>query len=268
MAFPFEHEVTVAKIAMVPISHLFILPAAFFAYLLGLYDVVIGIMCIYGISQMYHFVEARAFAVEDIYMLWVGDYVCIFLLGLIIEMVIFELKIEQRYYIVLPTVLVTIILGKLFHDTALLFVLLGMYFVEFLLIHKLHMAQKYGVGVLEIHIVNIVVYGFLLLMAADGIFFLYWAGNPGDRYYFWRHVAGWHIPIFSAASFLMGFTYFERRSKSAIKKNDPEAPPAPATQPNVPVNWIVKSGLPDPPATLTNRSYGTYGTYDPDYYGL
>ncbi len=265
MTFPFEHDPSIAKSLFVPISHLFILPAAYFAYKLKLHDIWIVVLCVYTVSQLYHFVEARTFSIEDINTFWVGDYVCIFLLGLVLELVAFKVKTKYRYYIVLPTILVTVILGKLFHDTALLFVLLGVYFFEILMIHKYHMVQKHGVGVLTIHITNIMVYGVLLLMAADAIFFLYWAGNPGDRFYFWRHLAGWHIPIFSAASLFMGFEYLQHISKGAEKKVDPE-PTLPITQPNVYTNVIVRSGLPPPESpTLNNRNYGTY---DPDYFGL
>lgn len=265
MTYPFEHDPSIIKSLFVPISHLFILPAAYFAWKLKLYDVVIGVACVFFVSTTYHFVEARTFSIEDINTFWNGDYICIFLLGLIIELAMFRIKAKYRYYIVLPTVLVSIFLAKLFHDTSLLFVLLGMYFIEFLLIHKLHMAQKYGVGVFEIHIVNLIFYTVLLLIIADSIFFLYWAGNPGDRYYFWRHLAGWHIPIFISFSLLMGFEYLQIHSKAAIKKPKVETT-LPITQPNVPTNLIVRSGLPESP-TLVNRSI-SYPVYEPEYQGL
>lgn len=264
MTYPFEHDVTVAKLIMIPVSHLFILPAAYFAYKLKLYDVVIGVFVVYVMSQIYHFVECRVFGIDDIYTFWIGDYACIFLLGLIVLMVWNELPTDQRYYIVLPTILVWVLLGKLFHDTALLFVLLGAYFVEMLLIHKLYMMQVYGVGIYELHIANFIFYFVLMIIVADGIFFLYFAGNPGDRYYFWYHVAGWHIPIFCSFSLLLGYKYFVHISKGAIKKAESESLPPPNVMYNIPTNLVVRSGLPDATTLVNRKEY----LYPPEYEGL
>lgn len=277
---PFEQEHSIAKLVFIPISHLFILPGAFFAWKLKLYDVFIVILMIFVLSDSYHFIEYGIFDITDIYIFWLGDYAGIFLGLLVMLMVWLSFPIELRYYITLPTIVVTIFIGKLFHDTVVLFVLIAFYAFEMIIIHKLYMMQTHGVGILSFHIANLFFFAFLACLVGMGIFFLYWAGDPGYRYYFWRHLAGWHIPIFSAISLALGYLYLLHYSKGISKKHEETLPiistPPIHPPPNVypPTNLIVRSGLPEEivyEAPLPIRRFTPPTTtimYPPNYEGL
>lgn len=207
MGSPFERDVTGAKIAAVFWSHALIIIGIWLAYRCREYIIMATAICVLIMSTTYHMVQLRMFDMKDISLFWVGDYSTNYNMVLAIEMYLYNIKKRTQAAILALTPLVLVFLGELLHESIVLWVLLLTYFFIFFFIHAIYMVEHHK----TVWIINTRTVAFTCFMSiylAIAIFFLYWAGNPGDRYYFWPHVGGWHPLIFIGFAIFMFYIWF------------------------------------------------------------
>jgi hypothetical protein len=244
MGSPFERVVTPDKIAAVFWSHAIIIIGIIYAYRSRLWIVMSTAICVGIMSTTYHMVQLRMFGMEDISLFWVGDYSTNYNMVLAIEMWIYDIDPIIQAAILSFTPIVLVFLGTMLHQTIVMWVILLLYFIAFSFIHVMYMLRVHKtIWVINTRTVLFLI--FLIIYTAGGIFFLYWAGNPGDRYYFWPHVGAWHPIIFTAFDMLMMFVFYCGLYKTP-------APAADCTPPIVDVESSVVN--PSIPSTMTHRN--------------
>lgn len=207
MGSPFEQDVTSAKIAAVFWSHAFILFGIFLAYRCREWVIMVCGICVLLMSTTYHLILLQWLEMKDVSLFWVGDYTTNYNLVLAVEMYLYKIKNKLQAAILSFTPIISIFLGALLHRTIVMWVLLLMYFGIFFFVHSMYMVRHHNT-VWVINTRTVVFTIFMILYLGVSIFFLYWAGNPGGRYYFWPHVGGWHTMIFIGFDIFMLYVWY------------------------------------------------------------